>query len=105
MLVIYWQDGLSAVAKESIVNGGGRKWRWLVHGWGTVDLIDVAILGTFVVQPWIVTTQSPGPSLLLPWLAVPLLLALNLHGLRKNFKESQSLDGNGEVGPLHQKRS
>ncbi len=86
---------LSAVAKESIVNGGGRKWRWLVHGWGTVDLIDVAILGTFVVQPWIVTTQSPGPSLLLPWLAVPLLLALNLHGLRKNFKESQSLDGNG----------
>lgn len=67
----------------AIISKNTRAWRWVMHGWGALDLVDVAVLGTFVVRPWLMETGSLGPSLLLPWLAVPLLFALNLHGLRK----------------------
>lgn len=76
---------LSTIATGSIAANGSPFWRWLVHGWGAIDLVDVAILGTFVVRPWIIDTGSPGPSMLLPWVCVPLLFALNIHGLRKVF--------------------
>ena len=78
---------LAAIAPQLVARGGSRTWSWIVHGWGALDLVDVAVMGTFIVQPWIVRTRSLGPSLLLPWLAVPLLFALNLHGLRRNFAD------------------
>lgn len=74
---------LAAAAPTALDRNGPRSWRALVHGWGALDLLDVAALGTFVVRPWLISTGSPGPSLLLPWVAVPLLFALNLHGLRR----------------------
>ena len=74
---------LALVAPGRLDSGGPAPWRWVVHGWGTIDLVDVAILGTFVVRPWLLEHGSPGPSLMLPWVAVPLLFALNLHGLRQ----------------------
>lgn len=79
---------LATVAGGGLDARGARPWRWLVHGWGALDLFDVAALGTLVVTPWIVETGSPGPSLLLPWVCVPLLLALNLHGLRAAWRGS-----------------
>ena len=85
---------LAAVAGGSLIDDKNIKWRWLVHGWGTIDLLDVAILGTFVVRPWLIENQSLGPSLLLPWVAVPLLLAINLHGLRQTFRRSRSTNSN-----------
>lgn len=74
---------LALAAPASLTSKDGRLWQWLTHGWGTLDLFDVAALGTFVVRPWLIEHQSLGPSMLLPWLAVPLLLTLNLHGLRR----------------------
>lgn len=73
---------LPALSNKSMSDSQNRPWRWIVHGWGTIDLIDVAVLGTFVVRPWLIEQQSLGPSMLLPWMAVPLLFAVNLHGLR-----------------------
>jgi len=70
------------MSSKSLSDAQNRPWRWLVHGWGALDLIDVAVLGTLVVRPWLIEQQSLGPSMLLPWMAVPLLFALNLHGLR-----------------------
>ena len=81
---------LPVVAKGQLNGPKNKTWRAIVHGWGVLDLLDVAVLGTFVVQPWLVENNSPGPSLLLPWMAVPLLLALNLHGLRKLFSKTTS---------------
>ena len=79
-LLAGWLALSSVRSLNSVEN---KKWRWLVHGWGIADLFDVAVLGTFVVRPWLIEKQSLGPSMLLPWMAVPLLLALNLHGVRK----------------------
>lgn len=80
---------LAAGAIGKIDSNENKKWRWIVHGWGALDLIDVAILGTFVVRPWIMETGSLGPSLLLPWVAVPLLFALNLHGVRQLIRNKK----------------
>ncbi|MEZ4445111.1 MAG: hypothetical protein R3B72_38920 [Polyangiaceae bacterium] len=74
---------LATIAPSRLDSGGPSGWRWVVHGWGAIDLVDVAVLGTFVVRPWLLEHGSLGPSLLLPWVAVPLLFALNLHGLSR----------------------
>ncbi len=83
-LVAGW---LAAAAPRSLAAGGSRAARWVVHGWGVLDLLDVFALIVLVVRPWLVETGSPGPSLLLPWLAVPVLFALNIHGLRRTIEE------------------
>lgn len=74
---------LAIVAPRVVPDGGRRAWPLVVHGWGALDLVDVAVLGTLVVRPWLVAHHSPGPSMALPWVAVPLLFALNLHGIRR----------------------
>jgi len=80
---------LAFASSKSLISEQNRTWRWIVHCWGVFDLIDVAVLGTFVVRPWLIETQNLGPSMLLPWLAVPLLFALNLHGIRRLMKRSR----------------
>lgn len=79
---------LAQSSKKSLTAEENRVWRYLTHGWGVLDLLDVAVLGTFIVRPWLIEKQSLGPSMLLPWMAVPLLLALNLHGLRRLLKKN-----------------
>lgn len=77
---------LAFISPRSLNDGSDKKWRWIVHGWGAIDLVDVAILGTFVVRPWLIENRSPGPPMTLPWICVPLLFALNLHAIRKVSK-------------------
>jgi hypothetical protein len=84
---------LATVSPRSLAVGGGRGSRFarlLVHGVGAVDFVDVLAMAFLVVRPWLIETGSPGPSLLLPWLAVPIVLALNLHGLRSALTEGHA---------------
>jgi len=92
MFAIFAGTGDLVAGWIAMISKNTRTWRWTMHGWGALDLIDVAILGTFVVRPWLMETGSLGPSLLLPWLAVPLLFALNLHGLRKLLTQTNHSD-------------
>ncbi len=88
-LVVGW---LAHVAPRSIGRGGSRGWRLLVHGVGFVDLVQVVFLAMTVVRPWLAVRAEAGhvvlgPPLLLPWIGVPLMLAINLHGLRSAWRE------------------
>jgi hypothetical protein len=78
---------LAAAAPGSLAKGGHRAARLVVHAFGAVDLLDVFALMALVVRPWLAQTGSPGPSLVLPWVAVPVLFAVNLHGLRSVLGE------------------
>ncbi len=94
-LAVTW---LAHVAPGSLASRGPRGWRFLVHGWGLLDLVEVVVLAMTVVRPWLAEHDSLGPPLLLPWLGVPLMLALNLHGLRRAFSERASDDGREPSG-------
>jgi hypothetical protein len=86
-LVAGW---LAAIAPRSLAASGSRTWRLVVHGYGTADLVDVLVLVPLVVRPWLIQTGSAGPSLLLPWVAVPVLFATNLHGLRSALTQGNA---------------
>jgi hypothetical protein len=94
-LVAGW---LATVAPRSLAADGSRAGRLVVHGFGAADLVDVLALAILVVRPWLVETGSPGPSLLLPWVAVPILFALNLHGLRSALSAPRRSPGALEDG-------
>ena len=79
--------GLAIAVPGSIAAGGNRGFRLLVFGFGIVDFLNVIALQALVLVPWLAQTQSPGISLLLPWLVVPVLATLNLHGLRRVLGE------------------
>jgi hypothetical protein len=84
-LVVGW---LAHAAPRSLGRGGSRGLRLLVHGVGLVDLLQVVVLAMSVVRPWLAAHAEAGapvlgPPLVLPWIGVPLMLALNLHGLRR----------------------
>lgn len=88
-LLVAW---LAHAAPSSLARGGGRVGRLLVHGVGVLDLIEVIVLAMLVVRPWLFARfeadpSFAGPPLLLPWLGVPLMLALNVHGLRRAVAE------------------
>ena len=94
-LAVGW---LAHVAPGSIGRQGARGWRLLVHGVGLVDLLQVVFLAMTVVRPWLVARAELGevvlgPPLLLPWVGVPLMLAINLHGLRSAWRERSTEDG------------
>ena len=44
-------------------------------------------LQVLVLVPWLVASRSEGISLVLPWVVVPSMVALNLHGLRSVLAE------------------
>ena len=79
--------GLALAAPGSLAAGGNRGARLLVFGVGIVDFINVIALQATVLVPWLAQSHSVGTSLLLPWLAVPVLAALNMHGLRRVLGE------------------
>jgi hypothetical protein len=79
---------LAFIAPGSIAAHGHRGWRLLVFGVGIADFTAVLIGIATLVVPWLAQTQSPGLSLLLPWVAVPMIVTLNLFGLRLLWRES-----------------
>lgn len=91
-LLVGW---LAHVATGSLGRGGSRGWRLLVHGVGLVDLVQVVVLAMTIVRPWLAHRAELGelvlgPPLVLPWIGVPLMLAINLHGLRSAWRERPS---------------
>jgi hypothetical protein len=74
---------LAVVAPGSLAVDGPRAQRLLVFGVGMLDFAAVLLgIVTVIVPFFIAHPQNPGISLLLPWVAVPLLATLNLFGLR-----------------------
>lgn len=73
---------LAIAAPGSLAVGGSRGWRLLVFGFGIVDFAQVMVLLAKVQLPFLAATHSIGISLSLPWMAVPMLVTLNLFGLR-----------------------
>lgn len=74
---------LALAVPGSLSSDGNRGVRLLVFGTGIVDFISVVTLLVTVLVPWLGSTGGIGISLLLPWVAVPLLATLNFHGLRR----------------------
>jgi hypothetical protein len=81
---------LASASPRPLSAGGSKGWRLLVHGVGLVDFFNVFVLLATVVRPWLLQQPGLGVSLLLPWLAVPVLLTVNLHGLRRTLEELRS---------------
>jgi hypothetical protein len=78
---------LAALAPGSLAAGGSRASRLIVFGIGALDFAYALTMIVRVLMPWLAETQSPGLSLLLPWVGVPLMLAINLFGLRQLWAE------------------
>ena len=78
---------LALVVPGSLAAGGSRAARLVVFGVGLVDFANVLRLMAVVLVPWLVETHSLGISLLLPWVVVPLLVTLNIAGLRQLLAE------------------
>ena len=89
---------LAHVAPGSLGRGGSRGWRLLVHGVGLLDLIEVVVMAMTVVRPWLAEHGSVGPPMILPWIGVPLMLALNLHGLRRAIADGAARQASDDAG-------
>lgn len=89
--------GLALAAPGSLAAGGHRGSRLLVFGVGLADFASVIALQVLVLVPWLARTGGLGISLLLPWVAVPALAAVNLHGMRRLLVEL--LDGARRARP------
>jgi hypothetical protein len=76
-LLVGW---LGVAAPRSRDGVTPRGWRLLVHGLGLLDFAQVLALAVTVVRPWSALHHDVTDTMTLPWVAVPLMLALNLHG-------------------------
>lgn len=97
-LVVGW---LAHAVPGSLGRDGSRGWRLLVHGVGLLDLVEVVILAMAVVRPWVIEQGSLGPPMVLPWIGVPLMLALNLHGLRRAIADGSARQIDEQSTPQH----
>ncbi len=86
-LIVSW---LATASPTSLAAGGPKPMRILVHSVGVLDLLQVGYHIVTLVIPWLRGNDSAGPTAFLPWIAVPLMLALNLHGLRQALTESNA---------------
>jgi hypothetical protein len=74
----------------------GPVWaRLLVHGIGLVDLVMVLFLAATVVRPWSIAHGNATTTMTLPWVAVPLMFAVNAHGVRRAARELAEPVGDG----------
>ncbi len=65
----------------SVAPPGSPRWRSAVHALGLADVLAVMWGAFFVVRPWSVAHGGATTSLTLPWVFVPFMFAMNLHGL------------------------
>lgn len=79
---------------------GSRSWRLLVHGAGLVDVLVVMAEAVLVVRPWSVAHGNATTSMTLPWVFVPFMFAMNLHGvvqaLSPAFREATAAEPGGD---------
>jgi hypothetical protein len=88
---------LAIGAPGSLDRSGSRVVRAVVHGIGLADMTLVIAEAMLVVRPWSLAHPGLMTSMTLPWLAVPLMVAIDGHGLRKVFA-SQSLHASSGHG-------
>jgi hypothetical protein len=86
-LAVAW---LSAMMPGAISIEGKRWPRLLLHGTGLLDLLQALALAVIVVRPWSLAHANSTTSMTLPWVAVPLMVALNAHGIRQAWRSSPS---------------
>ena len=80
-----------ALACPTVLDRSGpRMPRFLVHSLGLLDLGQVLALAVLVVRPWSIAHGNVTDVMTLPWLAVPLMVALNAHGIRQASLASQT---------------
>ncbi len=84
-LIVSW---LATASPTSLAARGPKAMRVLVHGIGVLDLLQVGFHIVTLVLPWLRANDSPGPTAFLPWIGVPLMLALNVHGLALALTET-----------------
>ena len=86
-LTVAW---LAAMVPGALSAGGNRAARLFVHGLGLLDLIQALAIAVVVVRPWSLAHANSTTSMTLPWVAVPLMVALNAHGIRQAWRSSPS---------------
>lgn len=91
-----------ALAIPARLDAGGPRWaRLLVHGFGLADMVMVLAMAVTVVRPWSVAHGNAMTAMTLPWLAVPLMFAINAHGFRAAAGRAETLgDGSQPAGRL-----
>lgn len=60
---------------------GSRSMRLLVHGLGLADVVGVMIGAVAVVRPWSMAHGDATTAMTLPWVFVPFMFAMNVHGV------------------------
>lgn len=74
---------LAIGARGSLDRAGSRATRAVVHGVGLVDMMMVVTEAILVVRPFAMEHPGVVTSMTLPWVVVPLMVAVNLHGVRQ----------------------
>lgn len=91
-LAVTW---LAFAIPERLSAAGPRWARALVHGVGLVDMGMVVVLAVTVVRPWSAAHGDVATAVTLPWLAVPIMFALNAHGVRRAARSRAEVVGDG----------
>lgn len=72
------------------------RWRAAVHALGLADVLAVMWGAFFVVRPWSIAHGGATTSLSLPWVFVPFMFAMNLHGLLQVLVRARSVSSSEE---------
>lgn len=86
---------LAIAAPGTLDRSGSRLWRGIVHGVGIADLLQVVFLAVTVVRPFLLAKGEAPITMALPWLVVPLMVAVDLHGIRKALEGQPESRGDG----------
>jgi hypothetical protein len=86
-----------ALAMPARLDVAGTRWgRLLVHGVGLVDMLLVVVMAVTVVRPWSLAHGNAATAMALPWLAVPLMFAINAHGVRAAIGRAETVGDGSE---------
>jgi hypothetical protein len=79
-----------AFALPARLDGEGPRWaRVVAHGIGLIDMLFVLVMVVTFVRPWSLAHGNPATAMTLPWLAVPLMFAINAHGIRAAIRRAE----------------
>ncbi len=85
-----------ALAVPARLGADGPRWaRLLVHGVGLADMLMVLYFAVTAVRPWSLAHGNATTAMTLPWLSVPLMFAINAHGVRGAAGARAEAVGNG----------
>jgi hypothetical protein len=86
-----------AFAVPAPLDASGPRWaRLVVHGVGLADMLMVVTGAITVVRPWSLAHGNSATTMTLPWLAVPLMFAINAHGLRTAIGRTETVGDGSE---------